>query len=353
MKALRRLDLPYLAAAAVLLALVLYLGTFFLKSAESSCLFTLDEERTLSESETVSGVILRCEEPLFGTGSALLAEEGKRIGCGGLVAADARRNLPEEILAVSKTELELLRLRCVYSRQNICALCAVPVLPVPRALDALPTLPAERVGVFDIEKMSKKLENARCGLFESRFVTAPCAGIFSAFTDGYESPDAAVTEAKTYSRAVIGKIVSSTDWFFEADIENRGITVGEHVRLELDGLSVQAELAEFEDGHARFKCSDGIESVLRLRFAEARLVYSELSGFEIPKSALWYDGENEPYVLAAHSAGDEKIYVRLVYDDGENCLVRATNDGDLRPGVKIRCTLVKGSQRSARGFYCE
>lgn len=336
MKALRRLDLPYLAAAAVLLALVLYLGAFFLKSAESTCLFTLDKERTLSESETVSGVILRCEEPIFGTGSALLAEEGKRIGRGGLVAADARRNLPEDILAVTKTELELLRLRCVYSRQSIGALRSVPVKAVPRALDALPTLPAERVGVFDIEKMSKKLENARCELFESRFVTAPCAGIFSAFTDGYESPDAAaVTEAKDYRRAVIGKIVSSTDWFFEADMGNREITVGEHVRLELERLSVQAELTEFEDGHARFRCSDGIDSVLRLRFVEARLVYSELSGFEIPKSALRYDEENKPYVLAAHSAADEKIYVRLVYDDGECCLVRAMNEGELRAGVKI------------------
>lgn len=336
MKALRRLDLPYLAAALVLLALVLYTGVFFLKSVQASYLFTLSGETVLRECETVQGVVLRCEEPVFGSGTGLIAEDGKRVGCGGLIAADARPNLPEDILGLTEMELELLRLRCLYSKQNICAMLSEPLSAPVRALAALPGIPEERAGLFDIEKMSKKLVSAYTELFESRFVTAPCAGLFSAYTDGYETLDAsALPEARDYGRAVVGKLVTSADWFFEADTAACAAKVGERVTIELPGLSVQAQLVELSGGHARFKCTDNIGDVLRLRFEEAQLIYTEHSGFEVPRSAVSHDADGQAYVIAARGAEDEKIPIRLVHDSGDTCLVEAVDAGALREGAKI------------------
>lgn len=233
-------------------------------------------------------------------------------------------------------QLELLRLRCLYSAQNACVVLSDAPGPTPRALDALPSLPEERTSIFDVEKMSKKLVSAYVELLESSFVTAPRAGIFSSFTDGLETEDASLPdEAKDYGRACVGKIVFSDDWYLEADIKRKGVSVGDSVKLVLGERSFEAQLVSLDKGHARFRCTEGVESVLSLRRESVRIIYSELSGFSVPKSSVKYGADGEAYVTVRHGAGDETVKIKLVYESGDKLLIRSAEPDALRAGAEI------------------
>lgn len=319
-----------------MLALVCYAGAFFIKSAAGYEAYALGEECTVRISETAPGIVLRCEQPVFGSCKAAAAQEGKRISCGGLIGVAETRADLGQIFRAERMRLELLRLRCDYSRRNAQVLAANAPCAAPSALDALLKLPETRASLFDIEKLSKKLDSEYTRLLESRFITAGCSGIFSAHTDGFETPDASArSAAREYARPVAGKLVTSSDWFFEADIGKKGLEPGERVRLVFEGFSVPAELVSLRDGHARFRCTEGIENALTLRHTSAEIVYEELSGYKVPDGAVVTDDGGRTYIIAAHGAGNEKIEIRLVYSGRGFCLVTTQEQGALRAGMKI------------------
>ena len=180
---------------------------------------------------------------------------------------------------------------------------------------------------------------------ESGVVNAPVSGYFSSVADGYENvltptflETATVSSLKKIDGiphqelGVIGKLVTSQKWYYAAIVPCQNVS-----ELELgDRIDVNFAYDFYETVRMkveRISPSEGNECILVLssesfiqdavssRTETADLVFSDLSGLRVPKTAIYANEENQSGVYVLEGAEARWKAITILYDDGDSFIV--------------------------------
>lgn len=179
-------------------------------------------------------------------------------------------------------------------------------------------------------------------------LTAPAAGIYTAYLDGYEhltAPELTVQALRSLcaDRRVAqlspGKLITSSRFLFFALLENSDaerLHIGDTCTLECAYWGgVELTLEEKGDSWQdftplRFSGSSGMDTVLYLREVSGSLVLGEYAGLRLPDSAFLAPGEDAVEVLTLGEAC--QVPVEVLYDGDGYKLVESSL---LWPGSEV------------------
>ncbi len=163
-------------------------------------------------------------------------------------------------------------------------------------------------------------------------VYAPCGGVFSSLTDGYEglSPEELVSAEPEKTQGAIGRIISG-GWCFVAETPQADkFREGQSVRISLPG-GCPATVVSAEDGRIILRCRAGLGSVLNTRRAVFTIRLSETQGIKIPLAALHSDADGA-FVYVLRAGIPERCAVEILASYDDYCIVR---EGEVRENMRI------------------
>lgn len=163
-------------------------------------------------------------------------------------------------------------------------------------------------------------------------IYAPCGGVFSSLTDGYEglSLESISSAEPAGTQGALGRIVSG-GWYFAAETEEFDkFRQGQSVLLSLPD-ECPATVVSAENGRLILRCRAGLESVINTRRAVFRISLSETQGIKVPENALHCDADGM-FVCVLRAGIPERCKVDILLSCGDYCLVR---EGELRENMQI------------------
>lgn len=269
---MRALGAVFFLSVCAYVAAALFVG---LDSSETS--FTA-ELVTVRESSLLQGIAIRREQPVCSPGEAeLIAEDGKRVPAGSLVAVSGDENFfsPGSALFFSDTDgFEQL------SPDNISALSA----------DGLQSLLDMRPGV---------------------------------------------------QKGICGRLVFDNVWYYAAFAEDGRLPAqGEECRILFEGFqqSVSARVISSDSDKKLIvlRLNQGGHDFLRLRKCSAELIFSEYKGLRLDKEAVQLDSEGNYFVYTLTAGLRESCAVDIIYT-GDDFYLAALSPGadSLRPGSTV------------------
>lgn len=275
---MKRSELPLLLPGIVLLlAAAAYALLFFTERAEEAptavCTAALWQD-TLP----LDGIVRREETILIAPEGRLvpLASEGERVAAGepvALVSGDGAAYFRASLLLRVRAELSSGTLSAPRGQ----AVRALSAALARRDFSALGTaLPEARralgYAATNGNALRQEAESLVSSGAEEAIVRAPCAGYFTAGTDGTMS------------------ITSGGGWSFTAPLNEKTLPrLSGDDRAELllpDGTHVTAALRLTDDGEAIFSCDTHLESVLTLGECTLTVLLAKWQGFSVPESAI-------------------------------------------------------------------
>ena len=179
---------------------------------------------------------------------------------------------------------------------------------------------------------------------------APSSALFFPDCDGFEalSPDilpslscqeleALLQQEAAPDREAVGRLVFGWDWYFAAlPAPDAALPAEGRCTLLFDGMeqSVPAELISAgEELPFILRLTYGREEYLRLRKAQAQLIFSEHSGLELPEEAVRQDADGTEYVYTVTAGIIERRPVEIIYRAEGRCLAAVSSQADaLREG---------------------
>lgn len=197
-------------------------------------------------------------------------------------------------------------------------------------------------------------------------ITVDTAGYFSGTVDGYESLLSSQTlhtmtleqfntvtgQAVQAPQGAIGKLVTSSDWYYAAAVESDQIAdlqKGDRVQASFaagfqDELEMTVwRISDETDGKRLLilRCTDDISDATSLRVQSADIVAHSHKGLRVPKQAVYYSddtGSAGVYVLSGTNAVWKNI--EILYDIGESYIVTEDKRSidNLWPGDEIILT---------------
>ncbi len=341
-----------LMMAAILLTVLVYFGINLAAYFTNPFTTTVAYGYTSENAVTVSGYVVREEEPLSGGGDLVyfFRGEGEKVSAGGTVAlvyqtaqalsdANTIRSLTEQLeqltyaRSLAASTQTTVRLDEEIAESLISFRSALASDSLTAAADAAGSLRASVLkrsyaytGTEELDAAANALQSQIAALTASADsnttrVTAPRGGLFSSMIDGYEpvlTPDRLQDMTPAEYRALspeaasgVGKIVYGSRWSFvtlmrEGDIGR--VQVGDTVVLRFQtgldrDLSMTVERISDEDGGQRLvvlSSKQYLNLTTLLRHQNAQVIFNSYTGIRVPRSAvriLWEtvtDEDGEP-----------------------------------------------------------
>lgn len=191
----------------------------------------------------------------------------------------------------------------------------------------------------DIKNQLDEINVSTCSPVD--YLTTEESGIFSSYTDGFESIvdyskateiDAAtlksciekVSESENDSSS-FGKLITSYEWYFCCVVPSKdtakisdGDTLNVTLKSSDDILKCQVITGADPDLNTEetvlvLRCSDMNGRIASMRLEDIEIRYSEYEGFKIPASAVHVDDNGEKFVYALISNTVEKRSGEIIY----------------------------------------
>lgn len=191
----------------------------------------------------------------------------------------------------------------------------------------------------DIKNQLDEINVSTCSPVD--YLTTEESGIFSSYTDGFESIvdyskateiDAAtlksciekVSESENDSSS-FGKLITSYEWYFCCVVPSKdtakisdGDTLNVTLKSSDDILKCQVITGADPDLNTEetvlvLRCSDINSRIASMRLEDIEIRYSEYEGFKIPASAVHVDDNGEKFVYALISNTVEKRSGEIIY----------------------------------------
>lgn len=217
---------------------------------------------------------------------------------------------PDTVTASSVTVSETVRTEGTILRDELCV-CT--------------ELDSDEYAVSDGERICAGeliMTDGKDGLY------APCAGFFCSGIDGWESlTPYALNASPDFPENAVGRIVRG-GWFFVTEPEDLGaFYAGQSLTLTLDGVGeYPAVCCGKNGGTVVFRCREGLEDVLSLRFVKASLSLRGATGYKLPASAVGRDDGGE-FVYVLKAGIPKRVQVKTVYAKDGFYLVQSTAFG--------------------------
>ena len=325
---------------------------------------------------TTTGFLVRSEQVLqAGAGDIIVPtrSEGEKVGRGQTVAAvyrsEAARELQDRIDAM---EREIDQMKYAYSFSgtdedsasldtSILELMSQVTVATARrefpiadqsAETMKPYLLRRYISSSDSPAIQSRIAEAQAQLdalraqsgSKSGSITAPVSGYYSSVADGYESvltpaylEIATVSELQKYNdfsrreSNAAGKLVTSQKWYFASIVPSQNVItlqIGDWIDVNFaydfyKTVRMKVErISEVEaDSCILLLSSEAyIQDAVSARSETASLVFSDLSGLRVPKTAIYADEDSSGvYVLE----GAEAVWkpITILYDNGDSFIV--------------------------------
>ncbi|MBR7010782.1 MAG: hypothetical protein IKI02_07740 [Oscillospiraceae bacterium] len=344
---------------------------------------------------TTSGFLVRSEQALTAGSAELVVpvrDEGEKVGRGQTVAATYRDEAARSRQArIEALEEELAQMRYAHSFSGSDLDSATLDNDIQRQMNEVTLLAARRefsaadkaaealkpyvlrryLNSADAEALWTRIRSAEATLNELRAeaeaesgsIAAPVSGWFSGVADGYEAeltPEfletARVTELEHYNgigrreTGAFGKLVTGQKWYFAAvvpAVNVETLEIGDRVDASFaydfyETVPMRVErVSDPEDGRRVLvlSCESYIQSAVSSRIQSADLVFSNLSGLRVPKTAIYVtEGSSGVYVLEGAEAKWKPI--EILCDNGDSFIVKLdkTSTKNLWPEDEIILT---------------
>ena len=351
-----------LMMAAILLTVLFYFGINLAAYFSNPFSTTVAYTYTNNHAVTVSGYVVRQEEPLTGENDLVYFSrgEGERVSLGGSVALiyDTQQAL-NDANTIRNLEDQLSQL--LYARSLAAGIHSAGSLDseVNNALTAFHSARSDSsvshvsdaaaalrsavlrhsyayAGTSDLDRSIAAMEERIATLSASvssatTTVRAPRSGLFSSLVDGYETvltPEILETMTPEDYRAItpaaadgMGKLVYGSKWYFvtllrEADAkslsEGQAITLRFQSGLDRDlPLSVE-RISSAEGGQQLVVLSsnENLSLTTLLRHQNAQLIFASYTGIRVPRSAVrivWETVKDENGQPILNEDGTEKM----------------------------------------------
>lgn len=390
MSAIRRSDFVMKLMSVVLLAAIaVYIGIYVYSSANNPLKTTVAVRYTAEESAAAEGFIVRTETVLTGEGGAvtLVASEAEKVASGQAIAisyeGESALKRASEIralqLQISAAEEELnasSEAKSVSAEDTVLALSSAvghgSFDNLPKLTYYIRNLIFNESGktAADVEALKDRLNRLMARNTDTKTISSPMSGVFSAVVDGYEAtgPEALRDITPSSLKAlfeptpkpggdVLGKLITEITWYYAAIMNNSD---AERLRTNLeDGKpaivqftkSYNAKLkmavnsiGEQENGKCVvvFSAKTNMSDITTLRRLTAQVLFDTYSGLLVPKDAVHREneGDDRPYVYLLTGLRAEKVPVTILCEKGDSYIVQdgAENKTVLREGSEIIVT---------------
>lgn len=326
---------------------------------------------------TTSGFLVRSEQILkAGAGDIIVPTrgEGEKVGRGQVVAAayrsEAARVLQEQIDAL---EQEIAQMKYAYSfsgtevetatldanitdlMTQITVSAARQAYPVAdEAAEAMkPYVLRRYISNADTDALRARIDEveaqrdalrAQVGS-EAGVVTAPVSGYFSSAADGLEAQltpsfleTATVSALKKFENAnrgevnAVGKLVTSQKWYFAAIVPAQNLSalkLGDRIDVKFaydfyETVRMKVERISASEGDVCIlvlSSESYIQQAVSARNQTADLVFADLSGLRVPKTAIYADENNQSGVYVLEGAEAAWKPITILYDNGDSFIV--------------------------------
>ena len=385
MRSIKNANMPVkLAGVLIFLALALYVGLNFIRSSENPYETAQAIQITVRESCTAKGIIVRDEELLRSVYNTvhITAGEGTRVSGGQVIAEafDTEEGLKNAV-AVAELEERIESLREQQYRRytkmdmmsldkdiwNACKLLRAAALKrdfVALQEDSLSLQTLSFAAFNDDEDLERQLkeDQSRLDALKSNAgrlsakITATDSGLFSTEIDGLEwlKPEDlksltvadvnSLLNAKDADTALaLGKLVYGSRWYYAALLDEKDagrLRSGRTVTIYLGRyynrqLTVRIEWVSNPDSGQQavlFSCGTNMTDILGMRRQDAELIFSEKTGFRVPRSAIHVAEDGTPCVYVKIGLRAERKRVEVLYDYDEYYVVGST---ELRAGDAV------------------
>ena len=325
-------------SALVFLAMAAYLGFSLYQRVSDPVQTALTVRATMSDSSTMSGLVVRDELILQGDAEYIdvVVEEGEKVSVNQTVAViygseDALRraekidSVAQEIKSV-QAALSGARGNYSYADRDESILDAMVALSASmrsdgmRAVDTRQSTLASLVFrkevsdatedyLAELQATYRDLVSSSAG--EMRDIKSTKSGTFSAIVDGYEgvnpdyvqnlSPEGLreiISAEREIDEDAIGKLALSFDWYYAAIVSRDDasrLEQGQNVRLsfgryygeELEAKVVYLGRMQGEERLVLFRIDHGLTEMMAVRAVAAELIYSEYTGLRVPLRGLY------------------------------------------------------------------
>lgn len=393
MRSIKNTNVPIKAAGIlVFLSLAFYIGIYFVRSTDNPYETAQAIRMTVRESCSAEGIVIRDEELLRSVYNTvrITTEEGKRISAGQIVAEafDTEEGL-ENAAAVAELESRIASLEAQQNRRSAnkdamgldseiwdaCVLMREAALSRDCASlqdNSLILQTLSFTAFNESEDVERQLDDYRRELdrlrdrtdSRSASIIAPSSGLFSTAVDGFEGlkpedvSSVSVADVRSLLNArgsgtsfALGKLVYGSRWYFAAllDAEDAGrLKIGRNAKLYLGRyynkqLTVRVEwISNMDEGQQAvlFSCGTNMTDILGVRKQEAELIFSEKSGFRVPRSAIHVTKEGQTCVYVKTGLQAELKIVKVIYDYDEYYVVESE---ELRAGDAV---IISGKELS-------
>lgn len=192
---------------------------------------------------------------------------------------------------------------------------------------------------LEMADIQSRLEELRSlSQSETTVISAPVAGLYSAYVDGYESlltpellAEATVSTwenaqtAKTSSPANIGKLISGSRWYYltvmEADL---AYSLGPEVRVRMTldsdySFDMDVErIGPNESGRCAvvLSCDRHMGELTMYRQLELDVIFESYTGLRVPKKAIRMDDQGNVFVYVMEGINARQKYVNIISETG-------------------------------------
>ena len=378
----------------VILAIVVYLISSAWIGLRDPYQFTVAYIDTMETSVEVSGWVVRSEQTVAGSQGMvqLKRDEGERVGKGqelAVVYQDESYVENQEELLQTKNDLGALQyatyeespsgvsldeqilsamigLREASSAGDFSGLTDQAATYRKLALRREYLVSSEAKAQMDqaAAELTEKYEALQVDQTGVTAITAPEAGLFSSYVDGYESlltPESlenlSPKDLEAFSQlspqtseSCLGKLVTSSTWYYAITVPEEVIGrfgVGDSVDVFIDFLSQTLsmtvhQVGETQEGQAVvvLTSTENDSQAQDLRQESGRVIFYSSEGIRVPKEALRVnaDGEQGVYVVVSQKAKFRPV--SILAEDENSYLVKAaptdeTDTRELKAGDEI------------------
>lgn len=380
-----------LMSVVLLAAIAVYIGIYIYSSADNPLKTTMAVRYTAEESAAAEGYIVRTETVLTGEGGAvtLVASEAEKVASGQAVAityegesalkrASEIRSLQLQISAAEEELNASSEVKSVSAEDTVLALSSAVqhgnFENLPKLTYCIRNLifnEDSKITAADINALKDRLSRLMAQNTDTKTITSPMSGVFSAVVDGYEAtgPEALrnITPSSLKAlfeptpkpgRDVLGKLITEITWYYAAimnqsDAERlRPNLVDDKPAVVQFTKSYNAKLkmavnsiGEPENGKCVvvFSANTNMSDITTLRRLTAQVLFNTYSGLLVPKDAVHYEtgeGDDRPYVYLLTGLRAEKVPITILCEKGDSYIVQdgAENKTALREGSEIIVT---------------
>lgn len=364
--------------AVICAAVALYLVFAVLKSSGSGYTTYKAVRYEVGDGISTSGFVVRNETVLTSPRSivVLTRTEGERVGKGQSVAScytdESARELQARIDAMSE---ELAQMEYAYSYSGSDTNSALLDTEIVQGVQLVNTYVARQdftaaqtgaeqlksyvlrrfITSADAETLHARIEKTKAELealkaqtaAASEQITVDTAGFFSGTVDGYENvltPELVekvtvgqleqIGEAqKAVSPDAIGRLATEARWYYAAVVDSDslgGCKEGDYVTVQFaydfyNSLQMRVcRISSEQDGKRVLVLTTDrfIQTAVSCRAQSAEIVFSEISGLRVPKTAVYVndEGESGVYILSGIRATWKSV--EIIYDNGDYFIVR-------------------------------